>query len=187
MGWTGYHVNSPVRRKYECDKYNTWDEKNSSCEVLKSAQIGKVWYGACRHTDKKTGRVKVFGSVCLTNVDSKSYDNFWIKEMDETMGPFYNDCPVAILDLLTPTENQEALNWRRICRERAERKKDKNARLNALGIGSIIEFRLNDKLYRARKSHAAYQFKTSWWAIDDGYIKKKSIPDDFVVVVSVSK
>ena len=199
MGWTGYSVSTPVRRKYECDKYNTWDEENSSCEVLKSAQIGKVWYGACRHTDKKTGNVKVFGSVCLTNVDNSDSCNFWIKEMDESMHPFYYDCPIEILNLLTPTENKEALEWRKICRETVTKRKEKIRKLNALPVGSVIQTYINrwdsekyafvNEQKRIIKEDPAYQFKRPWWRIEGTmtYIKKNNIPDDFKVIERPSK
>jgi len=37
--------------------------------------------------------------------------------MTETMGPREAECPAAILDLLTPTQSEYALDWRRRCRE----------------------------------------------------------------------
>ena len=40
-----------------------------------------------------------------------------IKTMDETMGPFYYDCPKRILKMLSPTDNEAALEWRRKCAE----------------------------------------------------------------------
>ena len=42
---------------------------------------------------------------------------FGYKDMSEDMGPCEAECPVAILDLLTPTDREYALNWRRRCRE----------------------------------------------------------------------
>ncbi len=35
------------------------------------------------------------------------------------MGPYSYDCPAAILDLLTVTDNENALAWRAKCRETA--------------------------------------------------------------------
>ena len=35
--------------------------------------------------------------------------------MDETMGPYYTNCPARILELLTLTENENALAWRKQC------------------------------------------------------------------------
>lgn len=38
------------------------------------------------------------------------------------MGPYEDGCPAAILDLLTTTDNEQALNWRARCRERLARR-----------------------------------------------------------------
>ena len=187
MGWSGYPVPIPVKRKAECDKANTWDEPNSSCRVLKSAMCGSVWYGACEFTNKKTGETKVRGVVCLTQVDNSEYCNFYIKEMDESMGPLYNDCPSDIIRLLSPTDNEFALAWRQKCLETVKSRLAKNKKLKRLPIGTIIEFKMNPtdmKPIRAVKRPPAYQFKSAWWEAcsHDGYFKKKTIPNDFKVV-----
>ena len=45
------------------------------------------------------------------------------KEMSEEMGPGLFRCPARILDRLTPTDNEYALEWRAKCRERLSRPK----------------------------------------------------------------
>lgn len=47
--------------------------------------------------------------------------------LSEHMGPCEADCPVAILDLLTPTDSQYALEWRARCREKLARRARKLA------------------------------------------------------------
>jgi len=47
--------------------------------------------------------------------------NFLYKDMSENCGPQQDDCPIAILDLLSPTDNKYALDWRTICRAKAQR------------------------------------------------------------------
>lgn len=39
--------------------------------------------------------------------------------LDENMGPYYYGCPASILDLLSPTANENALKWRAECRSQA--------------------------------------------------------------------
>ena len=56
---------------------------------------------------------------------SKSGEQFGYKDMEESMGPCEDDCPRSILDLLTPTENDHAQDWRRRCRARLERRSRK--------------------------------------------------------------
>ena len=45
--------------------------------------------------------------------------NFALGIMTEGMGPYESNCPVAILDLLTPTDRPYALQWRARCRANA--------------------------------------------------------------------
>lgn len=183
MGWDSYHVPTPINRKHECDKANTWDEERSSCRVLKSCMKGRVWYGACEYTNHTTHETKVFGSVCLTDTDKDDYCHFSIKMMDESMGPCYNDCPVSIINLLTPTENEAANRWRKCCVEAYERSHKKLKKLNELPIGSTIKFFFGEKEIQATKCLPAHQFKKPWWSVGDGqYVKKKNIPDNFMVV-----
>ena len=42
--------------------------------------------------------------------------------LDESMGPCEDNCPAHILDLLTPTDKEYALDWRRRCRANLERR-----------------------------------------------------------------
>ena len=42
--------------------------------------------------------------------------------MSEDMGPCESECPLAILDLLTPTTDEYALDWRKRCRAFAEQR-----------------------------------------------------------------
>lgn len=62
--------------------------------------------------------------------------NFYYKDMDETMGPFIYNAPKAMLDLLDkyPAPNNErAVEWRRLCRERLANRKSVHA-------GTVIKF-----------------------------------------------
>ena len=74
----------------------------------------------------KDGERKVFAFVCLLNY-SKDHYNFGYKDMDESMGPYYYDCPKRILDLLTPTDNVNALEWRKECLKRLSEKDSLNS------------------------------------------------------------
>lgn len=97
-------------------------------EVLKSAMVGSTYYAAVKKTIFKTGtkpeKESVFGVVMLTAVDNKDYFNFSYKDMDESAGPGYYDCPKGILDMLTPTEYEWAKEWRERCYENIKKKKE---------------------------------------------------------------
>lgn len=104
MGWIGYFVNSnEINRKKECDKLFS-----KQYEVLESKMVGNVYYAAIRN--KKTNEVTA--EVILTE---KRGREFFYKAMDETMCPSYYDCPKSILKLLTPTDFEWALEWRKKC------------------------------------------------------------------------
>ncbi len=55
------------------------------------------------------------------------------------MGPYECDCPAPILDLLTPTDAQHALQWRARCRENAAARRVKAAQPRPRA-GQVIVF-----------------------------------------------
>lgn len=129
MGWTSYHAthykNGRIDRKAEIDAM--WnDDSSGKFAVLKSSMKGSTYYGAIKQKNTE----KVFAVVFLTSTDMKDYFNFSYKDMDETCGPYYYDCPKGILDLLTPTDSEYANAWRKRCYENIKAKKNPNALAN---------------------------------------------------------
>lgn len=102
--------------------------------VLASACPGnRVYYAAAQILeDGKPG--EVVAVVCLVRWNPRAKDGyvFGYKDMDETMGPCEADCPQRILDMLTPTDNVHALEWRERCRANLAR------RARGLGDGDRI-------------------------------------------------
>lgn len=204
MGWTGIHATHYKRKngkqvvdaRAECD--DMWSHDHGRFKVLKSAMIGSVYYAAiaiCRKWEEGTEHIpenlvdiseserEVFGVVFLTSVKNSDYFNFSYKDMDETCGPYEVKCPMSIIKLLTPTDNERANEWRRNCKEYAESKKSPNS-LQNLPIGTKIKY--NDGIGEVilEKRAPAYQFKTPWWynAEKDVYVSKKYIPKDFEII-----
>ncbi len=193
MGWTSYRAehykNGNVDRKAECDAY--WEEglNRGHYKVLKSCMKGSTYYAAIKQMVKRVENDIyepiddgiVFGVVFLTSVDNKSYwENFAYKDMDETCGPYKYDCPKAIIDLLSPTDNEYALEWRRKCLENANKPK-----LSDLPIGTKIKFTdWQGKERRVYKHRPGYQFKRPFWMFegDYGYCKANQIPDKWEIV-----
>lgn len=184
MGWTSYHAgyykNGKIDRKAECDDVFTWDNNGQKCTVLKSAMVGSVYYAAVKIQNENTGFDGVVGAVVLTSVDNKDYYNFAYKDMTEDMLPYYFDCPKGILNLLTPTDNESANEWRAKCRAKFAAKKEKKT----VPVGTVIEFKWGDKTVRAVRHAPAYQFKRPFWMREDGgaYIPHTRIPADYKVV-----
>ena len=61
---------------------------------------------------------EVVALVCLVEFVQDSYYNLGYKSMDENMGPCYYNCPTRILEILTPTQNEYAREWREACWQR---------------------------------------------------------------------
>ncbi len=85
--------------------------------VLASSCLhNKVYYAAVVPiTDGIAGTA--FAVVCLVRWTPRAKDSyvFAFKDMDETVGPYEDDCPERILALLGETDDPAALNWRRRC------------------------------------------------------------------------
>jgi len=122
MGWTF------TRKEKGMSIKEFFQAEYSSFEVLDSVSSLHVAYLLCKR------REDVFVVVCLLSHRSKDYYNFGYKDMDETMGPYYFECPDRFLDQLTPTESENALNWRANCRTR-------NEKLRQLSNGCIVRFK----------------------------------------------
>lgn len=171
MGWTWqcakfYDRKGNIDRKAECDDLYTWnnEETGDKCRVLKSSMVGSTWYGACERIrpDRTT---YVFAGVCLTRLDSKEYCNFGYKDMDESMGPFQRDCPVSILNMLSPRDDKYAVEWREACWENATKKaasrKDKNS-LENLPPNSTVKVSRHGEEILLQKATIAGRKRPVW-------------------------
>lgn len=158
MGWTSYHAthykNGKIDRKAECDAYFLEGLNRGYFDVLKSAMVGSTYYAAIKplkqycmdkdgnhfYVDIPAEEQQVSAVIFLTSTDMKDYFNFSYKDMCESMGPYECDCPKSILDLLSPTDNENANEWRKACYERhANKKKCKTNSISRLPIGSVIK------------------------------------------------
>lgn len=110
-------------------------------EVLDSSLHGKTeYYAAIRSTNRETGKVVVFALIALVSYKPSDPDGHTLgwKEMSENSGPYCFNCPERILALLDPTDHENAVEWRRKCREhRAERRETRKA----FQDGAVIRFK----------------------------------------------
>ena len=159
MGWISYHAthykNGKIDRKAECDAHFLEGLNRGHFDVLKSSMVGSTYYAAVKPLKRSGGKDEngnyiyvdipeeeheVFAAIFLTATDSKDYFNFSYKDMCESMGPYECDCPKNILDLLSPTDNECANEWRKVCYERhADKKKYKTNSTSRLPVGSVIK------------------------------------------------
>ena len=108
----------------------TRDQEDGSTRGLKviasSCPGNRVYYAAAQVLANGIGG-EIFAIVCLVrwNPNDKEGMIFGYKDMDETMGPNEASCPEAILKLLTPTQNEHALDWRKRCLANLQRRSRK--------------------------------------------------------------
>ena len=115
MGWLTFPMYQPVKEWFK----ESW-ERNENIEVLDVAIVKyRELYAAIKN--KKTD--EVFAVIYLLTYSPKSHYNFGYKDMNETMGPFYHNCPERILKLLTPTDNETANRWREHVKETHRKRK----------------------------------------------------------------
>jgi len=105
MGWEGMV-------KTTTPKDHLYGDVLEASKIVASRRVNGTFYIAYRFPDKSATN-KVAGVVALCE---QHYEDgvCWIdfKVMDETMKPFYYDCPRSILNLLSPTADHNALEWR---------------------------------------------------------------------------
>ena len=110
-------------------------------EILDSSLHGKTeYYAAVRRTDRQTGQSVVFGMVVLVSYKPRDPDGHTLgwKEVTEEMGPYNRNCPERILAKLDPTDNENALEWRRLCRENRAKKRAASA---VFQTGTVVRFK----------------------------------------------
>lgn len=195
MGWTEYRASyfksGKIDRKAECDAYFLEGHNRGHFDVLKSVVIGSVYYAAIkdcmRYLGESDGKSvyesiedgKIWCAILLTSIRG---DYFSYKYMDETVIPYYYDCPESILKLLSDTNNENALKYRRLCREKKKEKKKRS--LSALPVGTVIKWKIGETERVAYKHEAAYQFKRPFWMAmnDSRYYKKTQISNNWEIL-----
>jgi hypothetical protein len=159
------------------------DGTTSGMKVLASSCPGnRVYYAAAQvQTNGVSGDVVAI--VCLVRWNPRDKEGFVFgyKDMDETMGPCEDGCPEHILNLLTSTDHEYALDWRRRCLANLKRRSRKlndgdRIRLHEplkftdghLGEEFIVVKRGRRTLFRDPQSHACYRisrFKERAWSV----------------------
>lgn len=125
MGWTGtyrYWANpkGAERIKAAIEQEGYFGESDGrKWDVIDSALCGNTVYLAVHFTDSNKGTDIVYGAVILTGYRN---GEFFTKSMNEDCGPYECNCPKRILDKLSPTENEWAIEWRKRCDEKRKQK-----------------------------------------------------------------
>lgn len=150
MGWLympftsmGGHQTAKAYLDAQLTYENTLEDGTKrGLRVLASSCPGnRTYYAAAQEiVDGIAGTI--FGVVCLVRWNPRSRDGrqFGYKDMSENMGPCEADCPAAILDLLSPTDHEYALDWRARCRANLERRARKLADGDRIRLSEPVKF-----------------------------------------------
>lgn len=125
MGWLFYDK-TPANIEDEIRRLCTGHTPERSMAPVRMALVGSTWYVAVRvqYASPEEARRQislfelqadnsfVFAAVILTQISG----GWGYKDLDETVGPVESRAPAAILDLLSPTTDNWALEWRQRCR-----------------------------------------------------------------------
>lgn len=117
MGWTTIKTNKSAEEI-------ALDMLDSKYELLYSYKKGDVLYCAIKNRETNYISAEIF--LTSKNIDG----TISVKNMSEVEGPYYYDANKKLLNMLSPTTNENALEWREICLKRNIKLKE----------GDIIEF-----------------------------------------------
>lgn len=150
------------------------DDNPHTYKVLDTALVNlKEFYAAVEMIHKETGVRRVWAAmikVTFTRTARASRyrdgwdENFCYKDMDESMGPCYHNCPERILKLLTPTENEYAAKWRAECWAKIEAKKARpkikvGTCLLYGGNVYVLEESLGPRGWKATQAETGYSYR----------------------------
>lgn len=142
MGWIYMQsLGGHAGPKQYLDAQLSFEQAGGRNDVLRSALVRmRVYYAAVEHIANDGSR-HVWAAICLVTYNRLAKDGFIFgyKDMSEDMGPCESECPMEILDLLTPTESENAKEWREKCRKFVARKAE-NAKKPNLKPGQLVEF-----------------------------------------------
>lgn len=126
MGWTSIYSN--LSNKEFVEQYLT------DSRVIETSIYGReVYQLAHTHNNKDDLYIRV------TLINRKDGEVFY-KDMDESCGPCYYNCPAKFLKRSTQTD-QNSISWRDACRKHSAQKKVKAAlvkKVKALAPGSRV-------------------------------------------------
>lgn len=98
----------------------TQENDSRKWEMLKHTVRGNTYWGVVQITKKSEGVIVKHIICCRLSSSGEKNDPYrWgYKDMDESMGPCYYDCPLSYLDIV----NEENADWRQKVREYHARK-----------------------------------------------------------------
>lgn len=143
MGWTE-DFETPINIETFFEKMCNDENAISKRRILTASQVGFTEaYAAYEIIDKQKNTKEVIALVFLIQYHKNGH--FSYKDMSEFSGPYQYNCPEKILKLLTPIDEKRygetakyALNWRKICWDKINKRKSLKGKLK---VGQVIKFK----------------------------------------------
>ena len=133
MGWSFGYGDS--KEDVIADRTKTCENEHGIWKTIKYSVRGNVIYSVREVTNKKSGEVSRFIAVDLLGNPDRS--GWGYKDLDESCGPYYFDCPVSYFKLAGPPVNETAAEWREaVIAAAAEKKRKRN---EAKALRAVIE------------------------------------------------
>jgi hypothetical protein len=161
MGW--YYTHGASRRDIidEITRENSNDE--GSFRTLRKCFRGNTMYAL--HESGKHGEPRKWIGVYLLQRGSKECPGWGYKPMDESMEPYFYECPVSYLDAADEPISETARRWRAKVRERAAQRTSKKPKVGELWslVGCLIESVVITSVRPLRGTHGGttYRIKRS--------------------------
>ena len=126
MGWL-FHTTDYGRKAFIEERTTKYISENQTSKwecIAHSVKSNHIWK-VIRYTNKTSNEVKTF--VALDLIAKERNGGWGYKDMDESAGPGYYDCPLKFLAMSDePTEEDKwAFEWRKKVREQYATKKPK--------------------------------------------------------------
>ncbi len=165
MGYTSYNTNGRTVKECIIDEINDTSETRSYKVIASSQRGGFAGIVYLAVEEKINGETSTVGYVAKFSYRSGEIST---KIMTEMEYPYYFDCPERILKLLSPTDNENALEWRGQCRK-------VNKTTNKIKYNQKFEFKnplkFSDGQMRSRfKKIRFYGMKNYYECLDTGRV-----------------
>ena len=142
MGWTETYWAKGTKVKDWFKEGYTYENDKVKQTVLDTALVARTEaFAAIEQIKKETGERKVFMEVVIMKFYNGDRFNFMYKDMDESFGPNICRCPKRLMKLLTPTDNEYALEWRKRVEDYWTAKDKSNVEMKKLNVGDTVVFK----------------------------------------------
>lgn len=139
MGWDGNYCKKLGTRREEAElllEYFNADGYTLPTRVLKHRLIGNTWYAKVE-TTREDGSLLRWIAVCLVRWEDGMLMR---KMMDNSMGPYADDCPVSWLNDV-PLAGKFDQEWRDRCRAKQGRDRQLARHIRNLEAGDSVRFK----------------------------------------------